>query len=236
MNMKMSFVMVLFLCPLFCLTGANELCAAYYISDYYPLQVGSTWSYTGGYSVVITGTEAVDGVTAFRVENWVNDLSSYGYGLLTNGPDGLRIYCGDGAMMDPPLTVIGASFEVGDEFTAGGAMVYQGSTVNTIKTTHTVLGFEELAVPAYSGESLKIGVSVDLAEGADYTEEIWLAKGIGLVKVINHNTVDEGYLWGHNNELIGYRTSPVPIPAAAWLFGPGLLGLFSIRKRRVLLG
>lgn len=41
----------------------------------------------------------------------------------------------------------------------------------------------------------------------------------------------EGYSWNLNANL-NYVADPIPVPAAAWLFGSGLLGLFGLMRRR----
>jgi hypothetical protein len=186
---------------------------AYEINDYMPLQVGNTWLYTGDYQISITGTEVVNGTTTFIFAN-----SLTGYGLFAIDADGLTLYAGDGVYITPPLTLIGSTFDVGNVFTATGVL----GSGESITVTHDIIGFEQLSVPAYSGESLKVGVSVVLGNGADYTEEIWVAEGIGLVKMINHNSEDEGFLWGLDNELLSYHVTSTPIPGAVWLLGPGL--------------
>ena len=40
---------------------------------------------------------------------------------------------------------------------------------------------------------------------------------------------DLGYAWAIRGDGVG---SMVPIPAAAWLFGSGLLGLLAVKRRR----
>jgi len=48
------------------------------------------------------------------------------------------------------------------------------------------------------------------------------------------------YLWispreGTNYDfqgLVGVKASPVPVPAAAWLLGSGLVGLFGVKRRK----
>ena len=176
---------------------------AYEIKDYMPLQVGNTWIYTGNYQFSIPGTEVVNGATTFKFQS-----SPSSYGLFTNDSNGLRLYAGDGEVITPPLTLFGATFDIGDVFSASGAI----GAGNSITVIHEILGFEQLSVPAYSGECLKVGVSVNLLNGADYTEEIWLAQGIGLIKVKNHNLTDEGYLWGLDNELLSYNATPALWP------------------------
>ena len=78
------------------------------------------------------------------------------------------------------------------------------------------------------------------SDGADFT----IAMSPGLLgptqgSGINYATSTFD-IWGGGNEYVGHVTggsivvATVPVPAAAWLFGPGLFGLASIaRKRKV---
>ena len=195
---------------------------AYEIKDYLPLQVGNTWSYTGGYQISISGTEVVNSTTTFIWESSPPPSS----GLFTNDSNGLCLYAGDGKYITPAMTLIGSTFSVGDEFYASGT----SDSGNSLTIIHEIIGFEQLSVTAYSGESLKVGVSVYLKEGADYTEDIWLAQGIGLIKVINYNETDEGFIWGQDNELQSYNV--IPIPGTVYLLGSGVVGLVGLKRRK----
>ena len=222
MKRKTGAISLLFL--FLSIAGVNDS-NAYLIKDYMPIQVGNTWFYTGGYQASISGTEIVNDITTFILQQ---DSPSC-YVLLTNDSNGLCIYAGDGGVIDPPLTLFEATFNVGDVFSASGVI---GSN-NSVTVTHTMLGFEQLSVPAHSGESLKVGVNVNLLNGADYTEEIWLAQHIGIIKIINHNITDEGFLWGpDDNELQGYNVTSVPIPGAVWLLCSGLVGMVGFKRKK----
>ena len=50
----------------------------------------------------------------------------------------------------------------------------------------------------------------------------------------NDGPLDDYYGEGTNScafKIIGTSSAPVPIPAAVWLFGSGLLGLFGVRRK-----
>lgn len=79
----------------------------------------------------------------------------------------------------------------------------------------------------YQGQS----VYTSLLDAENQPRDIyWLASGYsGLVdKIQFHGQSGDGFIVDN----LTYTTAPAPLPAAAWLFGAGLLGLVDMRRRR----
>jgi hypothetical protein len=56
--------------------------------------------------------------------------------------------------------------------------------------------------------------------------------GSATARYVRYNVIS-GNQWAHLTEItIGGNISTVPVPAAAWLFGSGLLGLVGIARRK----
>ncbi len=72
-------------------------------------------------------------------------------------------------------------------------------------------------------------VAINPAITAGVTDVSWYADGIGEIKFLgvraNDGSIDGGF------ELTNY-VSAVPVPAAVWLFGSGLVGLIGIARRK----
>ena len=47
-----------------------------------------------------------------------------------------------------------------------------------------------------------------------------------------YNEYDPVLIGGANNIIAGTEVSAVPVPAAAWLFGSGLIGLIGVARRK----
>ena len=76
-----------------------------------------------------------------------------------------------------------------------------------------------------AGENL--GVTFDLLDGVSYADALAALTDPDPEFVIGIHV--QGLPYGQSESLI---TTVVPVPAAAWLFGSGLLGLASIARRR----
>ena len=74
-----------------------------------------------------------------------------------------------------------------------------------------------------------LGIDPSINEGV--TDVNWFALGIGEIQGLGVGALD-GSLdadW----DLISYSVSNVPVPAALWLFGSGLIGLIGVARRKV---
>ena len=91
-----------------------------------------------------------------------------------------------------------------------------------------VLDFSTFDVKFYDGSSLTTMTYVTDTSGSYYEGSGPLNPGT------NYYVQVSGVTSGTNGGLyqFSYAMSPVPLPAAAWLFGSGLLGLVGIARRR----
>ncbi len=84
----------------------------------------------------------------------------------------------------------------------------------------------------FAANTANILLGLDPTITAGVTAVDWYARGIGPVRYMDVAAdtgvfgVDGGY------ELISTTVAPVPIPAAAWLFASGLLGLIGVVRKR----
>ncbi len=92
----------------------------------------------------------------------------------------------------------------------------------------------------YFGRNGECGGPVHTCVGSVRTNEFGAAQsgffldGFGLSVVLdtlNEQYIALNYLGSDNHGVMLVRT-PVPIPAAVWLFGSGLLGLIGFSKRK----
>jgi uncharacterized membrane protein len=78
------------------------------------------------------------------------------------------------------------------------------------------------AVIWYNGGILDLNSLVNLGSEWDYLASAQAINDLGEI-------VGYGYI---NGELHAFKASPVPVPAAVWLFGSGLLGIIGIGRKR----
>ena len=102
-----------------------------------------------------------------------------------------------------------------------GTSSSDGVKVEILRSNSTVLA----SYTALPGDWT--GVQTFAAEGFQYTGD-----GSGAVNIrINSLLVGNNLLSGAIDNL-GISTSAVPVPAAVWLFGSGLIGLIGVAKRK----
>lgn len=97
-----------------------------------------------------------------------------------------------------------------------------------------------------SAQTALFSADLNLQNGLNNTDEVGtnetsLAMGLSLssfgVKLIDgyaYNTTGNDYtLLHYTDQRVFWTANPVPIPAAIWLFGSGLLGLIGVARRKV---
>ena len=123
---------------------------------------------------------------------------------------------------EPPLPRLMA------DFTPGQAYPLSGTHAGIIIAGNLTIIQETVTVPVGTfSDTWKVTHTFnDGSPGSpDYVFSYWYAKGMGLVK----REQEDGNIW----ELSGYSGfTPVPVPAAVWLFGSGILGLIGTAKRK----
>lgn len=74
---------------------------------------------------------------------------------------------------------------------------------------------------------------------ADATEDVWLGMGVGTAPAPDNTASVEFIVLGLANsggagffDDASFELAPVPVPAAAWLFGSAMLGLMGVARRR----
>ena len=85
------------------------------------------------------------------------------------------------------------------------------------------------AVGLYTNGVANVVCAVDCATGDTYTLDYAATVPVGNVSVIRGLRY---FLHLQGTVGAGPGTNPIPVPAAAWLFGSGLLGLAGIARRR----
>jgi len=120
---------------------------------------------------------------------------------------------------EPPVSRLLADFMPGQAYPLSGTHAGMAFTGNLAIVQETVT----VPVGTFS-DTWKVTQTFN--DGSqDYVFSYWYAKGMGLVK----REQEDGNIW----ELTGYYGfTPVPVPAAVWLFGSGLLGLIGVARRR----
>ncbi|RJP17233.1 MAG: hypothetical protein C4520_17170 [Candidatus Abyssobacteria bacterium SURF_5] len=165
--------------------------------EYYPLEVGNTWTYArsggGTLTITVTGTDEICGVTCMRMENSDGKIDWYvsddtGVWLVqTQNPDySYVVFCP--VQICNPYGYIGFSkltpYEDAPIYMSGGIPI--GSMTGYM--SYTGNGLETVATPAGTFPDC---VRANLAHSYTTTwhtavmnDELWFAKGIGLVKNI----------------------------------------------------
>lgn len=161
-------------------------------------------------AIQISGAATVNGQPGWTMQmvNWDGDSQTHSIDVLLtsntfsmNGPQGLQPYFEELAA--------GQSWTLTD---------FQGQGV-----TATVVSIGSLTLPAatFNNNVYQVHYLADNQDEVQY----WLP-GLGLVKDVD-STPDSNHLFTY--ELTSYST-PVPLPAGAWLLGSGLLGLAGWRR------
>lgn len=162
--------------------------------------------------------------------------------VLING-DGMLM--GDGGTIDGNITLNGGMLAPGS---SPGTMTVTGNLFLLDGTLELEVGpslFDQLII----GGNLQFGddfvidlifgsgpldTSFDLAGLFDVTGDILFDNGFSLADSLHITGLDAGtsLLITLFDQQFTYEASPVPVPAAAWLLGSGLLGLVGVARRR----
>lgn len=184
-------------------------------ADYFPLDSGNEWSYTGTYGQetrsVNYGTVNVNGVDT-KVWSSSTASNSYSYltnSYLTNDEYGIRSHrWTDRFTIDEwsetwsetysnPIKYVSANFTVGSSTSGSGIATVQESingtfTTSTIPYSYScyVAGISNITVEAGTFEVVEVKSTIDY-DGYIESTTYFFSKGIGLVKSIEN---DDGYI------------------------------------------
>ena len=128
------------------------------------------------------------------------------------------------------------TFDDGLEITNGGEVQFSSNgviTATSVDINGAVVGSIELSVD----ENFVLAITRD--DGDTWlTDTYWDMVGKDTYR-IQFNTPTECGAYGHGNtqcetkaSILAVDLQPIPVPAAVWLFGSGLLGLIGSARRR----
>jgi hypothetical protein len=179
----------------------------------------ATWGSNVQASVVITAIESGSDVILSSVGGTL-DLTGLTFDSTSGG--------GTDAVIDPdsPLVAVGTTDNVFDRYAGASGPAAFGT------------GTTQVFADSYSG---------DLFGVSNFTGSLWIAVPTGFTSGdtlgaasgtwLNQSFASLGmtpgtYVWSWASDSITLQVSAVPIPAAVWLFGSGLLGLVGIARRK----
>jgi hypothetical protein len=170
------------------LTYSSVLAAnSYEMVDYYPITEGNVWFFDRDINVVGTETHSFGQYQGIAWHSASDFRSEYGF--VYNGQEGL-LMVGLGVydsstivdLSDTPFVWAHAEMEVGQSVESTIPAGKLGD--DEIKLTSTLMAVETVIVPAGTFQNcLKFRVTVNDSPSTQYTEHVWLAKDIGVVKM-----------------------------------------------------
>lgn len=111
-------------------------------------------------------------------------------------------------LVEPPIQLMEAELIVGTIVNSAGILTITpvgGPSASLPYTaTATVVGFEPVAVPAGTFDTVKIHLSIISGGGFDASTDIWFAPGVGIVQELNMDVVPS------ETDVLVYTTLPRP--------------------------
>lgn len=136
---------------------------------------------------------------------------------------------------------------VGDVFTMNGSgLNYSTDPILNISTLRLQIAFLDAAgLPAGTAAGGNVSVGFNLFESnlldATTLQDVWTGMGVGTAGAPD-NTASVRFIAlalnasggaGFFDDISANQVSAVPVPAAVWLFGSGLLGLVGVARRKM---
>lgn len=193
--------------------------------EYYPFEVGRSWTYalsTGGtYTLTITGTEEVCGQTCFRqdasdggVSYWINDETGVWVTRMVNPDGSYTDFCPPMKMAPPQLYLGMQSLHA---FYDAPYFMPPGIQVGTLDgwSSFVAKGLEDVTVPAgtfldCSRNTFVFSYTSSNGTYAVRTEETWHAQGVGIVRRVKTEAYGFGGTIGQSSiqcyDLQSYTT------------------------------
>lgn len=197
---------------------------------------GNTWTYSaGGVSVAVTST----GTGAGRYYNSTENAIGVGNSS-TNGGIGCRDQgCGD--------VIFGSGFNSTEELTFTFSEKIKLNSISLRQWENALLGFGDAATLTFWDGATNLGTQLLTNSGqptGDLLDTFLLTnrnvtkfaiksyKGTKTVNGSNVTAWSAFYVHSLDYSKIVVAPPEVPVPAAAWLMGSGLLGLAGLARRR----
>jgi len=158
----------------------DEANGIYRVCNYFPLDPSNQWLYTtGDYFISDDTRKCSSGYSGILYATTLYEYSSY----VQNGSHG---FLGAGCQYDEGIfedmgthiTIFPPQMEVGQTVTSSFKKFKQ---LNTMAVT--LVGLEPVTVPAGTFTTLKIEIMVNDYDKCSYKTSVWLAKGVGPVKI-----------------------------------------------------
>ena len=155
---------------------------AYNMADYWSLDAGDVWVFDRDMQVFTSETHVFAKYTGrMYVQARVIEHKAYFY----QGPEGILMVGFYDAVnnqfidfSDMPIKLASAKMNLGESITS--SVIFDGLITFTI----TLEGVENVTVPAGTfADTLRVNIFVNDTDGTTFTVKVWLAKGVGTVKI-----------------------------------------------------
>jgi hypothetical protein len=186
----------------FMMNSAVMAATSYTIAEYFPFTGGNVWFYDR--DIFIVGTETLafgqyDGRAMYNASELYSE-----HGFFHFGNDGWRLVGLQGYvdgftldLSDTPVVMANAEMEVGQSITSTIPAGKLDDDEITLRST--LVSVQTVNVPAGTFQDcLKFEMEVTDSPGTVYTENLWLAKGVGIVKAYRKSETpfdNDGCLW-----------------------------------------
>ena len=191
--------------------------------NYFPLDIGLEWKGTV-YRYKNLGTYKINNITTIKHasdwwvgnDNKIDPWKEAGYDCYTNDQNGLRVHAvgeqGNDMVFLSPVKILNSVVSPGDVLINTLPEIDKGLSV-----IYTVLSVSEtVTVPAGTYQNcIKLAEEVNNDSGCGSMNEkkhVWLALGVGKVKVDNFTNTDCGFFWESEELLQAPQTGKPPIP------------------------
>jgi hypothetical protein len=201
------------------LLGSGVVASADYVAYNLPTGTMGNQVWTGSLGMDFTTTQSI-------IITSIGSFDNDGVGTFTGGSITAAIYYASGPLAGTQVAGSQVAFNTGTTYTLVGASVFQAITPITLSAggTYAIVAWgyntndQNWNSGYYSPSSLIMNDGGGLITfGSSYYSD---AAGV-------YPTTDDTHVYGAGT----FQYTAIPIPAALWLFGPGLLGLAALRRR-----
>ncbi len=201
---------------------ASPTCAAFFAQEYLPLPEGAIWNYSGpmgGYSSqVIEGGVIINGVLTIRVDDGEGDSEYYANdenGLVMHRVDVSEDGINAEVVFDPPIPILNQIFNLGDQLNSSGIAWYDiagyGIFPIDYATEASVISIQQTEVPYGTFDTVYMTLTVTLSGNIlgtpvfeTGTDGLWLARGIGPIRIGNPSDGEYDLISTNIEELLNY--------------------------------